>query len=54
MILVNRTKDGKVHPASFQSLTYDGNTWIAMGPSVAHTITKDNARTCNDCHANFG
>jgi predicted CXXCH cytochrome family protein len=54
MILVNRTKDGKVHPASFQSLTYDGNTWIGMGPSVAHSITKDNARTCNDCHANFG
>ncbi len=54
MILVNRTKDGKVHPASFQSLTYDGNTWIGMGPSVAHTITKDNARTCSDCHANFG
>jgi hypothetical protein len=25
-----------------------------MGPSVAHTITKDNARTCSDCHANFG
>jgi Secretion system C-terminal sorting domain len=54
LILVNRTKDGKVHPASFQSLTYQGNTWIGMGPSVAHSITKDNARTCNDCHANFG
>jgi predicted CXXCH cytochrome family protein len=54
MILVNRTKDGKVHPATFQSLSYEGNTWVAMGPSVAHTITKDNARTCSDCHANFG
>lgn len=54
MILVNRDKDGKVHPASFQSLTHQGNTWIGMGPSAAHTITKDNARTCNDCHANFG
>jgi hypothetical protein len=54
MILVNRTKDGKVHPASFQSLTYDGNTWIGMGPSVAHSITKTGARTCSDCHANFG
>jgi predicted CXXCH cytochrome family protein len=54
MILVNRDKDGKVHPASFQSLTYQGNTWIGMGPSVAHTITGTGARTCNDCHANFG
>lgn len=54
LILVNRTKDGKVHPASFQSLTYQGNTWIGMGPSVAHSITKENARTCSDCHANFG
>jgi hypothetical protein len=25
-----------------------------MGPSVAHTIIKEGARTCNDCHANFG
>jgi len=51
MILVNRDKDGKVHPATFQSLSYEGNTWIAMGPSVAHTIVDGSqARTCNDCH----
>ena len=51
MILVNRTKDNKVHPATFQSLSYDGNTWIAMGPSVAHTIVDGSeARTCDDCH----
>lgn len=53
-ILVNREKDGKVHPATFQSLSYQGNTWIAMGPSVAHTIVKDEARVCADCHQNFG
>ncbi len=53
-ILVNRTSDGKVHPATFQSLSYDGNTWIAMGPSTTHTIIKDGARTCSDCHANMG
>jgi len=52
-ILVNRTYDGKVHPATFQSLSYDGNTWIAMAPSTTHTIVKDGARTCNDCH-NWG
>jgi hypothetical protein len=50
IFLVNRTKDGKVHPATFQSVSYEGNTWVAMGPSVAHTITKENARTCTDCH----
>jgi hypothetical protein len=53
-ILVNRTSDGKVHPATFQSLSYDGNTWIAMGPSTTHTIIKEGARTCSDCHANMG
>ncbi len=51
MILVNRDKDGKVHPATFQSLSYEGNTWVAMGPSVAHTIVDGSqARTCDDCH----
>jgi hypothetical protein len=54
IMLVNRDKDGKVHPATFQSLTYQGNSWVAMGPSIAHTITKTGARTCSDCHANFG
>jgi hypothetical protein len=54
IILVNRTKDNKVHPATFQSVSYQGKTWIAMGPSVAHTITRDNARICTDCHENFG
>ncbi len=54
IILVNRTKDNKVHPATFQSTTYQGKTWIAMGPSVAHTITKTGARTCAACHQNYG
>lgn len=54
MMLVNRTKDNKVHPATFQSISYEGNTWIAIGPSVAHTIVKSGARTCSDCHQNFG
>ena len=50
MFLVNRTKDNKVHPATYQSLTYQGNTWITFGPSVAHTIVKTGARTCDKCH----
>ena len=54
IFLVNRTKDNKVHPATYQSLTYQGNTWITFGPSVAHTIVKTGARTCVDCHQNMG
>ncbi len=53
MILVNRDYDGKVHPASFQSLSYDGNTWVAFGPYTPHNIVKE-GRGCADCHANFG
>ncbi len=54
LILMNREKDGKVHPGTFQSVTYNGNSWIAMAPGYTHTITKVNARVCTDCHANFG
>ncbi len=53
VILVNRQKDGKVGTASFQSLTYDGNSWIAMAPYHGHTVKKG-GRTCSDCHANPG
>ncbi|GAB4327776.1 MAG: hypothetical protein Kow0037_01610 [Calditrichia bacterium] len=53
VILVNRLKDGKVHPATFQSLTYQGKAWVAMAPQATHSIT-DNGRVCSDCHANFG
>ncbi len=53
VILVNREKDGKVHPASFQSLTYQGNSFAAIGPYTSHTIKKE-ARGCADCHVNFG
>ena len=54
IFLVNRTKDNKVHPATFQSLSYQGNTWVTFGPSVAHTIVKTGARTCVNCHQNMG
>ena len=53
VILVNRAKDNKIYPASFQSATYNGNAWIAMAPFTSHSITKS-ARVCTDCHANFG
>ena len=56
VILVNREKDGKVHPATFQSLYHDssGGSWIAMAPSYTHSITKNDARTCGDCHNDMG
>ncbi len=53
VLLVNREKDGKVGTASFQSITYQGDSWIAIGPYQAHSIMSD-GRKCNDCHANFG
>ena len=53
VILANRDKDGKVYPATFQSLTYQGNAFTAFGPFTSHTITKD-GRGCADCHYNFG
>ncbi len=53
MLLVNRDYDGKVHPAAFQSLSYQGNTWVAFGPYTPHNITRE-GRTCGDCHNTMG
>jgi hypothetical protein len=53
VMLVNREEDGKVHTASFQSLSYQGDAFVAFGPYTAHTITRENARTCGECHNNF-
>jgi hypothetical protein len=54
VMLVNRTKDNKVHPATFQSITFEGKAGVVIGPSVAHTIVKTGARTCINCHQNMG
>ncbi|MCG3136763.1 MAG: hypothetical protein HJJLKODD_00599 [Phycisphaerae bacterium] len=65
VMLLNRDRGDegmKVHPAGYQSLTYnvegqsdDQRTFVGFGPSFAHTImTKEEARTCSDCHLNFG
>lgn len=53
VMLVNRTKDNKVYPATFQSLTFQGNAWAAFGPFTSHTIDST-GRKCVDCHQNFG
>jgi hypothetical protein len=52
VMLVNREKDGKIYPATFQSLTYQGNAFVAFAPYTAHTITLTGARTCTECHVN--
>lgn len=55
VFLVNRVKDNKVGVGSMQSLTYQGNkSFYAIGVYSSHTIVKTGARTCTDCHANFG
>ncbi len=51
VLLVNREKDGKVYPASFQSLSYGDTTFVAFGPFTPHSIMKE-GRTCSDCHNN--
>lgn len=53
VMLINREKDGKVGLANFQSLTYQGKSWVAFGPSHAHTVTEE-GRKCAACHVNFG
>ncbi len=55
VFLVNRVKDNKVGVGSMQSLTYQGTkSFFAIGVYNAHTIVKTGARTCTDCHANYG
>ena len=49
VLLVNRSKDGKVHPATFQTLTYGGKSFVALAPYSAHTITAE-GRACAACH----
>jgi hypothetical protein len=53
VILANRESDGKVGTISFQSLTYQGDSFAAFGPFTGHTITLE-GRGCTDCHVNLG
>jgi hypothetical protein len=53
VILANRDKDNKVYPMTFQSLTYQGMTFVAFGPFTSHTIDSL-GRGCADCHFNIG
>ncbi|MEX1366009.1 MAG: hypothetical protein AB1Z98_22975 [Nannocystaceae bacterium] len=49
-LLVNREQTGRVHPATYQSLTYGGQSFMVIAPYYPHTVGPV-ARTCDDCHA---
>lgn len=46
-LLVNY--NGKVHTGTFQTLSYQGKTFVAVAPFFGHSITKDGI-ACADCH----
>ena len=48
--LLNR--DGKVYPATFQSLEYQDATFLAWGAYYSHTIDRNGVSSCGDCHNN--
>jgi hypothetical protein len=53
LLLVNRDKDGSVYPATFQSLTYEGRSFVAYAPFTPHTTVREGRRCC-DCHLRGG
>jgi hypothetical protein len=48
-MLVNRESSGRVHPATYQTLTYGGQAFMVIEPFYSHTVGPQ-ARTCADCH----
>jgi len=52
IMLVNR-KNGKVHPATYQSTVWKGKSFVGILPTFSHSVRKaEDARGCGDCHAN--
>lgn len=51
VFLVNH--NNQVRAGNFQSLVYEGgNTFVAFAPFHSHSVTRDQARLCSDCHNN--
>jgi len=51
IMLGRHTKTGKVGLVNYQSIVYQGQSFVAYGPYYAHTIMpKDSTRACNACH----
>jgi hypothetical protein len=52
IMLVNR-KNGKVHPATYQTIGWKGKSFVGILPTFSHSVRKaEDARGCGDCHAN--
>jgi hypothetical protein len=56
-LLVNRPGFGpggvdQVHPAGYQSIAYNGQTFYGLTSFYSHTVTKVDAKRCEDCHDN--
>ena len=49
VFLMNR--NGKVHAANFQAVKHGDDTFVALAPFYAHTISRK-GRACLDCHGN--
>ncbi len=47
VFLINR--QGKVTSANFQSLVYEGKTFVAFAPFFSHSVMKE-GRKCDECH----
>ncbi|MBC8484722.1 MAG: hypothetical protein H8D45_01610, partial [Bacteroidetes bacterium] len=51
VMLGRSVKKGKIGIISYQSLIYQGQSFLGYGPYNAHTImTKDSTRGCSECH----
>jgi hypothetical protein len=52
IMLVNR-KNGKVHPATYQTIPWKGKSFVGILPTFSHTVRNaEDARDCGDCHGN--
>jgi len=52
IMLVNR-KNGKVHPATYQTIPWKGRSFVGILPTFNHTVRNaEDARDCGDCHGN--
>jgi hypothetical protein len=49
IFLVNRQGANKAYPASFQTATYNGKSFLAIAPFTPHTVIKE-GRKCEECH----
>ncbi|HHM23889.1 MAG TPA: hypothetical protein ENJ23_02515, partial [Bacteroidetes bacterium] len=49
MLLVRKEDTGKVSPATFMAMTYQGKAFYAVAPFYSHSVQKE-GKQCTDCH----